>query len=135
MDTSRDSSTAKRLRVHRAIKSRRPAKTPSEFYLSFPSPLSIFPARLGSGSPATSVGFLSPSQSSGDQTLIGLDSTLPQPSPPFLSYEIFVSLAGSFHPLFFPRPSSSSRVPWGDTFLASRTNVQGTRQQLPRSWG
>lgn len=105
MDTSRDSSTAKRLRVHRAIKSRRPAKTPSEFYLSFPSPLSIFPARLGSGSPATSVGFLSPSQSSGDQTLIGLDSTLPQPSPPFLSYEIFVSLAGSiFPPAFLSSP-------------------------------
>ena len=80
-----------------AIKSCRVAKTPSEFYLS--SQPSFHLTAIGRESLATSVGFLSPSPSSGSQTLIGLDSGSLlsfQPSCPtkssFPSSAIFLSL-------------------------------------------
>lgn len=80
-----------------AIKSCRVAKTPSEFYLS--SQPSFHFTAIGRESLATSVGFLSPSPSSGGQTLIGLDSGSLlsfQPSCPtkssFPSSAIFLSL-------------------------------------------
>lgn len=67
-----------------AIKSCRVAKTPSEFYLSFEPSLRL--TAIGRESPATSADFPSPSPSSGDQTLIGLDFA-------FLSLSFFPALS------------------------------------------
>lgn len=62
-----------------AIKSCRPAKTPSEFYLSFHP--SSYPPTMEEVQPLPSV---FPSRSSGDQTLIGLDSVFCSSPPPVL---------------------------------------------------
>lgn len=107
-----------------AIKSCRAAKTPSEFYLSFHP--SSYPATMEEN-PATSVGFPSPSRSSGDQTLIGLDSV-------FCSSPYSCLTKSSFSFLSFVRiwrneaTSTQSRKRF--SCLLSTLSLHVTRQQL-----
>lgn len=89
-----------------AIKSCRVAKTPSEFYLSFEPSLRL--TAIGRESPATSADFPSPSPSSGDQTLIGLDFA-------FLSLSLF-------SPLYLP----SSRILAPSSLLPSSPPISSS---------
>ena len=120
----------------RAIKSCRVAKTPSEFYLSFQPSFHL--TAIGRESPTTFVGFPSPSASSGDQTLIGLDSGSLPPFPAFLSCEILVSLFGNLSlPLSFLllslSPLSLAQCSKGTLFLPlERTSAGHVSNRLPR---
>lgn len=120
----------------RAIKSCRVAKTPSEFYLSFQPSFHL--TAIGRESPTTFVGFPSPSASSGDQTLIGLDSGSLPPFPAFLSCEILVSLFGNLSLLLSflllsLSPLSLAQCSKGTLFLPlERTSAGHVSNRLPR---